>query len=174
MTGVLRHPESVDDDQAEQARRHLEQQEASFRHAHTAAETALRPLLKEAGGSGRWPNVISFLDEVWTTASHAKDYLDHLWRKWRLGENAPVTALLNDEPWRLYFDGWGASVYARQIAHPQPRLVQHADLKQLVYLATAQNRVLATEDRGFRALANSVLSGRYTLACVVELDALVT
>lgn len=170
LTAWFRDPEAVTDEEAADARAHLIAQEQSFNETHARASSALRPVFKTDGARFKWTTPAQFLDEVWSTPSHLGAYFDILWDLWQLPGSAPTEELLKHDAWRLFFDGWGATVYARHIAHPQLGLVQSSDIQQLVYFSTAPGRILATEDVEFRALANSILARRYHLARVVSLD----
>jgi hypothetical protein len=173
LTRFIRDPQSITDEEADTIRQYLVTQEADFESTHSRAKDALRPVFKAEGGHERWTSVAQFLDEVWSVPDHVGAYFERLWNGWGLPGRAPVERILNHEAWRLYFDGWGAAVYARHIAHPQPGRVQTADLQQLVYFGPAASRVLATEDVEFRRVAGAILDGRYPLARVVSLDTVV-
>lgn len=170
-THLFREPESVTDEEAAEIRNYLIAQETSFRETHERAALTLRPVLKQDGGHRRWTSVGQFLDEIWNAPGHLEAYVSAIWELWGLRSPPPVEAILKHEAWRLFFDGWGASAYAHFIAHPQLPLVEAADLLQLVYLASARNRILASGDQGFQQVAGSILSRRYRLARIVPLEA---
>jgi hypothetical protein len=169
FTYLFREPESVTDEEAAEIRDYLIAQEASFREMHERAALTLRPVLKQDGGHRRWTSIGQFLDEIWNAPGHLEAYVSAIWELWDLRSPPPVEAILKHEAWRLFFDGWGASAYAHFIAHPQLPLVEAADLHQLVYLASARNRILVSGDHGFQRLASSILDGRYPLARIVSL-----
>jgi hypothetical protein len=169
LTAFLRDPSSVTDEMASEIRTHLLEQEASFNRTHETASVKLHSEFRSAARL-RWTSPEQFLDEVWSVPSHWSSYLHHLWEQWDLDGIAPVEDLLANDAWRLLIDVLGAATYVRHIEHPQRRLVQSSDLYQLVYLGSAPGRVLATEDIGFRSLANAILRKRYHLARVVSLD----
>lgn len=170
ITRLFRDPASVTDAEAAATRDYLTHAENSFNATHRHASQSLRPMLKAEGGMERWPTVRTFLDDVWTRPEHLRSYVDLLWELWKLPGRAPFEELLDYDAWRLFFDGWGATVYERQIVHPQRRKVQHSDLVQLVYMGPASGRVLATGDEAFRRLGNEILTRSYPLARIVTLD----
>jgi len=169
LTRLFRYPESVTDQEAASARRLLEAQEASFRSVHDEARRRLRSVFKEAGGHRQWTASAEFVDQIWLSPTHLQKYVDDLWAHWGFGRPPAVEVVLRHGPWRLFFDGWGASVYAQHVEHPQRGKVQHSDIEQLVYLGGANSRMLASEDASFRQLANSILRGRHHRAEVVPL-----
>jgi hypothetical protein len=173
LTRFFREPETITDEEADYARQHLLEEEQGFWDTHERAKTALQPLFRSEGGLSRWPTVRHFLDEVWSTPEHLQGYIHALWAEWNFEGPPPVAAILAHQSWQLFFDGWGAAVWARSIAEPQPRWVQSADLQQLVYFGSALGRVLATEDAGFRHLATAILQGKYHLARVVSLNEII-
>lgn len=172
VTRLFRHPESVTDEEAAGARDHLLEEERRFNKVHERAKRELRPAIKAEGGSRRWTEPAQFVEDFWSGADNIGPYIEALWDEWGLPKPAPIEQLLHHDAWRLYFDGWGASVYARQVAHPQKKIVQISDLSQLTYLGPARSRLLASDDKEFRELANHILRGRYPQAEVVPLDAL--
>lgn len=174
ITRFFRHADTVDDVEAADVRRYLLAQEATWKGMHAQASRRMRPVLKELGGPTRWTNPAEFIEECWTDTDFLAEFLEPIWEMWGFPPPAPVDDLLTHQAWRLFFDGIGASVYAKHVAHPQPRKVQAADLEQLVYLGHAKSRVLASDDVGFRDLANAILCGRYDQAEVVPLDALLS
>ncbi len=174
LTRLFREPESISDEEVGSIRDHLRIQEANFDQMHMDARKTLAREFKTAGGYHRWKTASEYLRDFWTDSEHLAAFITPLWEGWGLPGPAPVDALLRQDAWRLFFDGWGAAAYARLIAHPQRGRVQSADLKQLVYLAAAPDRILVTEDAEFRALANSFLRERYRLAIVVPLADVVT
>lgn len=171
FTALFRNPAAVTDEQAAQIREHPQEQEDSFDAAHERAMDEVRPVLGAEGGRDRWPTVGAFLNEVWDSPNHLGEYAKMLWDEWGFGGVAPVDALLGNTAWRLYFEGWGAAMYARILAHPQPPKVEQADLLQLVYCGAGRSAVLASDDRGFQELGNAILRGRYNLLEVVPLKA---
>ena len=147
--------------------------EAGFIATHSLASQSLRPTLRAEGGVDRWPTVRIFLDEMWTRQGHLRSYVDRVWETWELPGRAPYDELIAHDAWRLYFDGWSATVYERQIMHPQRRKVQQSDLVQSVYVGLAASRILATEDTGFREIGSEILDGAFPLARIVPLDEVV-
>ena len=169
LTRLFRYPDSVTQEDAKLARQHLEAQEARFEAAHAEASQRLRSKFKEAGGRRRWSCMVEFLDEVWLSPEHLQRYVDGLWDSWDLGRPPTVELVLEHASWRLFFDAWGASVYAQHIEHPQQGHVQHSDLNQLVYFGGSNTRLLASEDRPFRRFSNNMLRGRHPMAEVASL-----
>jgi len=174
VTRFFRHADTVDDSEAADVRQYLLAQEATWTSMHAQATERMRPVLKELGGANRWTSPAEFIEECWTDSDFLSGFIEPIWEMWGFPAPAPVEDLLKHQAWRLFFDGLGASVYAKHVAHPQLRKVQEADLEQLVYLGHAQSRVFASEDVGFRDLANAILRGRYDQAEVVPLDALIS
>ncbi len=70
----------------------------------------------------------------------------------------------------LYLEGWGAAAFERAVVKQERKRVQEADLLQLVYLGGTKKRVLATQDKRFREVADAILIGRYQGATVVHPD----
>lgn len=173
LTALMRRPEHVTAEQVSAVRTHFRERERDFDSVQERAGRDIIPLLKAKGGRDRWPDLGAFLDEVWSTPSHLSGYLTGLWKIWAFPGRAPVRDLLGDRCFRLYLEGWGATMYARHLAHPQFRRVEHADLLQLVYAGSAKSTVLVSDDRGFRDVANAILRGRYAMmeavpfACIV-------
>ena len=172
FTNLIRNPGDVTDEQARQVRSYLQEQETEFDAAHERAKEELLPHLKEMGGRERWPDVGSFLEEVWNSPPHLESYVERLLAEWEVSGKLAARELLFDRSWQLYFEGWGAASYARILAHPQPPKVEHADLLQLVYCGSARSTVVVSDDRGFRELANSLLKGRHFRMEVVPLSAM--
>lgn len=170
FTALFRDPGDVSDEEATQVREYLLASEGGFSQVHQTALATLRPLFKAEGGMKRWPTVRVFLDETWTREEHLGSYVEELWRLWELPGSAPYAQLLDYDAWRLFFDGWGATVYQRQIVHPQRGKVQLSDVTQLAYLGIGAHRVFATEDDAFRELGNEVLNRSYAHARMVRLD----
>lgn len=173
ITRLFRYPESVTDEDATATRDHFLAQETAFNNVHQELRPTLKQYVKENGGMQRWGSPVAFIDELWTDPKNLGHYINVLWDQWKLPGSPPIEALLQHEAWRLYFDGWGASVYARSIQHPQPGWVQSSDLIQLIYLGAMEDRILATDDREFRNLGNAILRDRYPLAEIVPLDVLI-
>jgi len=90
-----------------------------------------------------------------------------LWAGFELPAPPPFEALLQNEAWRLYFEGLGATVYERCIPNQQPRPAHVADVLQLVYLAGSLRRTIVTDDAGLRRVARAVLISRYSDASVM-------
>lgn len=170
LTALFRYPEDVTDDEISEVREYLLQQEAGFDEVNVKAREEIAPVLLEAGGRATWPTVQRFIDDFWSGEAQLGLYATALWEGWGLPGPAPISELICQEPWRLYFDGWGAAAYARILEHPQRGLVQSADLKQLTYLGAARDRILVSEDKEFRRLGNLVLAGRYPMAEIVPLS----
>ena len=170
LTALFRTPRDISDDQLAVIREHLKAQEATFDRAHEESQGELRDQLVAGGGRERSPTVGQFLDELWTTESHLGSYVERLWDQWELPSPVPVEDLLGNPAWRLYFEGWGAALYARVLQHPQPKWVEGSDLEQLTYLGMAPAAMMATNDRGFRDMANAVLRRRYPRRQVVPLS----
>jgi len=174
LTHLFRSPDSVSDTQAKEVRSHLQAQEQRFDKTHNRANEGLVPMIKELGGRDRWPNVGAFLDEVWNRRNHLEGYVSLLWEEWDLCGEPPVRDLLANRTWQLYFEGWGATLYARQLAHPQPPKVEHADLLQLVYCGPARSAILVTDDKGLVQLGMSIIDGRHSRIEVVPLETVIT
>lgn len=174
FTNLIRNPTDATDDQIGAVRDYLLEQEQSFDATHEEAREELLPELKNMGGRERWPNVGSFLDEVWNPPGHLGSYVEGIWSLWGFPGQAPVQDLLADRAWKLFFEGWGAAVYARLIAHPQPPKVEYADLVQMVYCGSARSTLFVSDDKGFRELANAVFRGRHHRMEVVPLSAVTT
>lgn len=173
LTRLFRDPDSVTDEEAAAVRAHLLGQEDRFNRVHEKARTVLRPAVRGEGSGRKWASAAQFLNDAWPR-ENLSPYVTRLWELWGFPAPAPVEQVLSHEAWQLFFDAWGATMYARSVAHPQPALVQFSDLQQLVYFGSATTRMLVTQDHGFRNLANSMLRGRYNLARVVPLDDLLT
>jgi hypothetical protein len=170
---LLRDPESATDEDVAATRDYFLAQETAFNVPHQETRSTLKQHVKKAEGMPRWNSPVAFITEFWTNPENLGRYIEDLWDLWRLPASAPIEALLQHDAWRLYFDGWGASIYARNIQQPQRKEVQYADLIQLIYLGAMQDRILATGDLSFRDLGNAILRDRYPLAEMVPLDVLI-
>lgn len=169
ITRLFRDPKSVTDEDVAETRDYFDAQERTFDDTHQKVRSALKLHAKEVG----WNSMEAFMEDFWADPKNLGPYIKVLWDDWKLSGSAPVKALLTHEAWRLYFDGWGASLYARNVQHPQPGKVESWDLLQLIYLGVTQDRVLATNDPDFCKLGNAILRGRYQLAEMVPLDELI-
>ena len=174
VTALLREPQDVSASQLSDVREYLQEQEASFRAVHDRAYRELRPAMLAAGGISTWPNVATYLDEVWSTPDHLEPYARALWDMWRLDGPPPIERLLKHPAWRIFFEGWGAAFYGHSLARPAMRWTETADLQQLVYLGITPNGLLATDDTGLLAMGTAILRGRYSLREVVPVDAILT
>jgi hypothetical protein len=170
LTQMFREPESVTDSDAAEVRALLVDQEKIFDGIFERAVNTVRPAIKAEGGRNQWASVSHFLKEVWVPEFRGV-FLEDLWEMWKLPGRPPVERILANKAWRLFSDGFGATMYVRVVAHPQRRFVQSADLQQLIYFGmNVGSAVLATHDREFRNLGNSILSGSDVLGRIVTLE----
>lgn len=169
ITRLFRDPESVTDEDVAETRNYFFAQERTFDDTHQKVRSALKLHAKGAA----WNSLVAFIDDLWTDPKNLGPYIEGVWGDWKLPGSAPIDVLLKHEAWRLYFDGWGASLYARSVEHPQPGWVESSDLLQLIYLGVTHDRVLATDDPNFCKLGNAILRDRYQLAEMVPLDMLI-
>lgn len=122
--------------------------------------------IKAAGGDP-WGSIVEFLNHQWTRIEQLDAFFDLEWTHLGLPGDAPHAALLANEAWRLYFEGIGATVYERAVAHETPKRVHVPDVMLLPYLGGAPRRVLITDDKGLQRVASAVLLGRYPGARVM-------
>ena len=106
--------------------------------------------------------------QEWVGSDLRRDYAAVTWSALKLPGDAPVEALERNEAWRLLLDAEGIALYERAVARKQPKRVQRMDLLQLIYLAGARRRILATSDAGLLRAGAAILPGRYLNARVVS------
>jgi hypothetical protein len=146
--------------------------EAAFTAFHSRNHQRMRAQLRHLGGREDFGEARSFLERAWYDNEMRREYAEVTWSALDLSGDAPIAELEKNEAWRLLLDAEGLAMYERAIAHTQPKAVQRLDLIQLVYLALAQRRVLATGDIGLLRAAAAILPGRYPNARAVHIRSL--
>jgi len=116
----------------------------------------------------QYESATEFLVQEWVGSDLRRDYAAVTWSALKLPGDAPVEALERNEAWRLLLDAEGIALYERAVARKQPKRVQRMDLLQLIYLAGARRRILATSDAGLLRAGAAILPGRYLNARVVS------
>lgn len=154
------------------AKRYLKSQEEQFTQLHDGARKVLQNFLKAHDMRSAWAKASEFLDCQWTTVVHLGTYIERAWDALGLPGKANIPAVLENETWRLYLEGYGVAAYERAISQQTPRRAQHTDLLQLVYLADRPRRMLVSADHSLLRAARSVLVGRYPRVRVVHISKL--
>jgi hypothetical protein len=158
---MLHEPDRLTNVHIEAAARLLTEEEENFDRRHRAARRHIRQYLKEKGSKDPWGNIVAFLEGQWTRVPQLDAFIDGAWTTLQLPGTPNHDKVIRNEAWRLYLEGFGATVYERAI-HAQTLQPAHAaDIRQLVYLAGSTRRVLVTDDGGLRRVAASVLERRY-------------
>lgn len=170
---MLYEPERITAQVAEAAGRMLDEQQAIFDDRHNKARKHVRDLLNEKGIKVPWGSTVAFLDEQWTTRSHLDTYVEKHWEQLGLPGAAPIDAVIQNEAWRLHFEGLGATVYERAVVNQAPQPAHLSDIDQLVYMAGSPKRILVTDDGGLRRVANDVLHRRYCGSRVITVAELI-
>lgn len=152
----------------EQASDLLADAQRTFDNAHRKGRRVFRRFLKQQGAKDPWGSIPSFLDNQWMVGSHLDSYVESIWAQLGLPGNAPIDEVLENEAWRLYFEGTGATVYERAIVSQSPQPAHLHDVVQLVYLAGASKRILVTDDNGLSRVASAVLRGRHKQSRVMS------
>jgi hypothetical protein len=165
---MLYEPERITDVHIVGAANMLDQEQANFDSMHRAARKHVRQFLKAKGVKDPWGGVPEFLDAQWTTVSQLDSLVEKAWATLKLPGTPDIARVLENEAWRLYFEGFGATVYERAIHSQSLSPVHAADIRQLVYLAGARRRVLVTDDGGLVRVATHVLTRRYPGARVLR------
>ena len=148
--------------------------EKTFAEFHAKHRQQLRRRLKERGEVEDFESSRDFLERVWVGSETRKDFAEVTWNGLGLPSPAPVEILEQNEAWRLLLDAEGVALYERAVATVQPKTVQRLDLVQLVYLAGAPRRIIASADRGFLRAADNILRGRYPNVRAVHISDLVS
>jgi hypothetical protein len=163
-------PKAVDDLRAK-VEAFTRELEGPYSTMHANARKTLRRMMKQRGWGDAWGNTRAFLEQQWRPGDVRESFAAQLWRALGLPADAPVKELVANPAWSLMLDGEGVAVYARALAHTQPKKVQRADLIQLVYLGGADRRVIATADAAFLEAASAVLAA-YPNARAIHIDRL--
>jgi hypothetical protein len=169
---ILEHPDDLTTKQLDSAREFLEKQESAFTKMHDEARPLIQRFLKQHHLKGSWRVASEFLDQEWTTKAHLDTYIERIWNRLNLPSDAPVDQVLENEMWRLFFDGQGIGAFERAISEQPPKRAQQMDLLQLIYLGGAQRRMIASDDAGTLRAAMAVLHGRYRRARAVHISQL--
>jgi hypothetical protein len=144
--------------------------EEAFNELHEKSRRRVTQMLRTTGGRDEHGSARAFIDGEWVNSDLRRAYAEVTWSALDLPGDAPITALEQNEAWRLLLDAEGAALYERALARQQPRRVQRMDLLQLIYLAGARRRILVTSDRGLLRVADAILPGRYLNARAVSAD----
>lgn len=169
---MLYEPERITETHVIEAGKMLDAEQAHFDNMHQASRKRVRQYLKDKGVKDPWGDVPAFLDSQWTTASQLDSFIEDAWETLELPGSPEIPRVLENEAWRLYFEGFGATVYERAILSQTVAPAHLADIRQLVYLAGAFRRVLVTDDGGLVRVAKSVLTRRYPNARVLGFNEL--
>jgi len=161
MEWMLYEPERITSVHVQAAGSMLDEQQADFDQQHRTARRHVRRYLKDKGVKDPWGSVPAFLDSQWTTTSQLDSFIEAAWETLELPGKPDVEKMLKNELWRLYFEGFGATVYERAVQSQSLPPVHVSDIRQLVYLAGTFRRVLVTDDGGLIRVANAVLRQRY-------------
>jgi hypothetical protein len=164
---VVNAPERLNDQQIAQTTRSLRESQDFWDAHHRLGRIAVRAKLKEAGVTDPRGTVAVFLQQQWTKVTQLDSFIDSMWAAFSLPGLPTYEALIENEAWRLYFEGLGATIYERCIPNQAPKPAHIADVIQLVYLAGAKRRVLVTNDNGFGRVATAILTNRYSNASVL-------
>jgi hypothetical protein len=164
---MLYEPERLTDAHVIAAGHMLDEEQKAFDQNHKAARRRVRQFLKERGLRDPWGDVPSFLEAQWTTESQLDTFISKAWEALDLPGTPDIPRVLANEAWRLYFEGFGATVYERAIRSQTLAPVHLADIRQLVYLAGSYRRVLVTDDGGLARAAKDVLTRRYLNSRVI-------
>ena len=133
--------------------------ERQFDEMHDRARVRVRAEMKKRGWVDSWEEIRAFLDQHWRSSDMPAFFAEAYWRGLKLPGVAPTATLLDIPAWRLMTDADGVAVYARALAHEQPKKVHRKDLIQLIYLAGGSRRIIATADAAFLDAATAVLAG---------------
>jgi hypothetical protein len=167
---MLFEPERITREQVAYAGRILDEAEDRFSDMHRTARRRLRGYLKARGSGDPWGDIPTFLDQQWMRPSHIDSYIVQMWKDLELDGDAPVEALRGNEAWRLYFEGFGATVYERAIQSQSQQPAHLYDVLQLIYLSGTTKRILVTNDRGLLRVAQAVTYRRYSNLRVMSND----
>lgn len=148
--------------------------EEKFSHLHDRARQRLQRRAKSSGTKNDFASTCDFLTREWSVGETRGIFASLTWEALGLPGDAPLDSLYGTEAWKLFLDVEGAALYERAVAIKQPKRVQRMDLIQLVYLAGASRRMIATADRSFLRAANEILKGRYPNARAIHIEELIS
>lgn len=149
-------------DVIEAVRIHLEVQQRDFDSAMIRARQPMREAVAAQGSVDPWRSIQRFLEEQWNRMQFLKDEVCSAWRILDLPGEPDASKLLQNEAWRLYFESYGAVVYERTIHSQTIKPVQYTDIRQVVYLAGSNRRILVTDDGPLLRVAQAVLPRGYS------------
>lgn len=165
---MIYEPERITDDHVRLAGEWLEQLQAPWDTAHSKARAEMRARIKKLGPGDPWGSIPAFLESQWSRVEQLDSFIDLEWAELDLPGKPPYAQLLANEPWRLYFEGIGATVYDRAVSAAMPKKVHVPDAMLLTYLGGRPRRILVTDDSTFRRLASAVLVSRYAQSRVMS------
>lgn len=165
---LVHEPERITDEQVPQAGEIAAHSQHVWDEGHRKARRRVREILRAEGRRDPWGDVPSFLEQVWMRPQQLDTFIEGMWREMNLPAPAPLAALLENEAWRLYLEGFGATVYEHCVPSQVPKPAHVADVVQLVYLAGASRRVFVTEEKPLTRVAMAVLPRRHALSRVMH------
>ena len=130
---------------------------------------ATQRLLKARRLRDPWESLPDFLDSQWAARDLREHVLSITWERLGMPGAAPIDSLLHDEMWCLFLDIQGAAFFEETVLHEQPPRAHQTDMLQLLYLAYAPVRVIASTDKAMLRQANGILRRRYRNARAVHL-----
>jgi hypothetical protein len=144
--------------------------EQAFTRLHERNRRRITEMVKKTKTRDGHGSTRDFIVREWVDSGLRRAYAEVTWSALGLPGDAPMSALEQNEAWRLLLDAEGAALYERAVAQKQPRRVQRMDLLQLIYLAGARRRILVTSDQSLLRVADAILTGRYLNARAVSAD----
>jgi hypothetical protein len=148
--------------------------EAEFSAFHDRQRQRLQAELKRRGEREGYGDARTFLERVWDGSEIRQAFADVTWRSFDLPGSPPMELLNVNEAWRLLLDIEGLAIYERTVARTQPKRVHRFDLIQLIYLAGAAQRILATGEAQLIRAGNLILARRYPNARVVHISEIIS
>ncbi len=147
--------------------------EAAFSELHNENRQKVRDHMRRSSSRNDVRSAREFLDRYWVGSELRRIYAEVTWSALELPGVAPIDTLEKSEAWRLLLDAEGVATYERAAARKQPKVVQRMDLFQLIYLAGARRRVLATSDISLLRVSAAILTGRYPNARAVSVATMI-
>jgi hypothetical protein len=158
---AIYEPERLTDEHVRLARDYTTKLQAPWDASHEQARKHVQALMRESRGVDPWGGIPQFLDQQWMRIEQLDAFIDATWVQLELEGKPPYAELLGDETWRLYFEGFGATIYERAFMKETPRRVHVPDVMLLAYLGGQYPRILVTGDNGLGRVGAAVLEGRY-------------